>query len=631
MRNWGMLGPRPSSPARSFRDPSWFLREVLLLGGLLLGGPSAAWADARAAESVSRGAGTQVLVVDTDDDDDDGVADGAQAVLRRAALRHLLWLDDEGNGEARVSSGGRLIGAQGRPVATDAPARGRFGLQALEAGWVTLTTESGPRRWPALELRALDAAGAPVDLARSRASLSRVLPAELAPAESDEDALSWLVIGPREHLPQELAVFSFAASGSLLDRAGPLPLTDARCPQGTPATLACRLSPPLRASTDPIDREHPAAAARSILAEVGGRIRVEVAPGRGASLRVGGPREFPVGRYRAVVRTRILRSAPGQPAVGMDDEGARALLRQELATASGLWGQCGIHFGPPNELDVEVVDVPPPHLVAVGCGAAQPARGGTIRLLVRGREIELSTRPGEAPATVAVRLAEALERADGELRAQVSVNAAVQRSAFRSADVLVRDRAGRFVPLSTPRGEPASTDPALPVCLGEVDLSDGLQHFNDFDAGAGTVEERALVKGLEDDDPTTIELIVVPSFGGNGRIGESFIFGPGASLQSAIILDRAGIRSGARSFTLAHELGHVLLDMPGHPDDFGVDTPSSLMDADASDPSIFGPRRLSRADCERALRQSGPSAPVPLLRPWPLFEGELDGPSQRSK
>src|SRR5690606_3237967 len=136
--------------------------------------------------------------------------------------------------------------------------------------------------------------------------------------------------------------------------------------------------------------------------------------------------------------------------------------------------------------------------------------------------------------------------------------------------VLVRGAAGGFVPLGTPGDAPASTDPSLPVCLGEVELADGLQHFDDFDAGAGTVEERALIKACEDDDPATIELCVVPSFGGSGRIGESFLFGPSASLPNVIVLDRGGIGAGGRSFALAHELGHVLLDMPGHPDDFGV-------------------------------------------------------------
>jgi hypothetical protein len=42
-----------------------------------------------------------------------------------------------------------------------------------------------------------------------------------------------------------------------------------------------------------------------------------------------------------------------------------------------------------------------------------------------------------------------------------------------------------------------------------------------------------------------------------------------------------------------------------------------LMDSDASDASVFGPRRLSLAECERVMRESGPSARVPLLAPWP--------------
>jgi hypothetical protein len=86
-----------------------------------------------------------------------------------------------------------------------------------------------------------------------------------------------------------------------------------------------------------------------------------------------------------------------------------------------------------------------------------------------------------------------------------------------------------------------------------------------------------------------------------------------------VLVDRAAILAGARSHVLAHELGHVLLNLPGHPDDYGVDQPTSLMDADATDPSIFGPRRLSIAECERALRERGPRARAPLLEPWPLL------------
>jgi hypothetical protein len=43
------------------------------------------------------------------------------------------------------------------------------------------------------------------------------------------------------------------------------------------------------------------------------------------------------------------------------------------------------------------------------------------------------------------------------------------------------------------------------------------------------------------------------------------------------------------------------------------------MDADAADPTIFGPRRLSVDECERAILQSGPGASLPVLRRWPLY------------
>jgi hypothetical protein len=163
-----------------------------------------------------------------------------------------------------------------------------------------------------------------------------------------------------------------------------------------------------------------------------------------------------------------------------------------------------------------------------------------------------------------------------------------------------------------------SSDPTMPLCLGQVDLSDGLTHFRDGDAFAGTVEERALLRAFDDADPSTIEVLVVPSFARSERIGESFIASPGSSLSNAVIIDRWAVRAGARSFAFAHELGHVLLAMPGHPDDYGIDQSWSLMDADVADPTIFGPRRLSVADCERALIQSGPASPSALLRRVPL-------------
>ncbi len=107
-------------------------------------------------------------------------------------------------------------------------------------------------------------------------------------------------------------------------------------------------------------------------------------------------------------------------------------------------------------------------------------------------------------------------------------------------------------------------------------------------------------------------------FAGGGRIGESFIGSDLSSVRNVVLLDRAGIRARKSSLTLAHELGHVLMDLPGHPDDYGVDTPTLLMDSDAADASPFGPRRITLEECARVVRQAGPKARVPLLVDWPV-------------
>ena len=139
-----------------------------------------------------------------------------------------------------------------------------------------------------------------------------------------------------------------------------------------------------------------------------------------------------------------------------------------------------------------------------------------------------------------------------------------------------------------------------------------------MDSVAGTLEERTLLKSVDDGDPHTVEVVVVPSFAGGGRIGESFIASDFSSLRNVVLLDRAGVRARRSSLTLAHELGHVLMDMPGHPDDYGIDTPTLLMDSDASDASPFGPRRLTVDECARVVRQAGPKARLPLLTDWPI-------------
>ena len=577
-----------------------------------------AGADASAAGSA---AGSVVIFADLDDSDDNGIADARGTTFGTAVTEALHAIDNPKGQRVRVSQGGvRLIA--GEKLAPRGSGAKRVFLQGTTPGPAAVSVGAQTLRVQVLGFALLDRVGRRVDPALSHASISRSLPASLRgkSALPDDDSLRWLVVGPAGALPKSVHVVSVDAASAPLDRLGDVPLADVQCPKTVSGSdKACRATPFLRATSDDIDRSHPDSAAVSLRAEVGGKIVISVEERAITSLRVGGPRVTavgPLGRYRAKLRVHLVRQAKGgAPPIGGTEAVAKRLARADLRAASGVWGQCGVSFGPAKEQFIQVVDPPEPFLVAVGCDRGLPASGGNIRLQVDGKTVQVATPPGASPRRVTHLLKRALIAAG--LAPIVSPNPRIAPGAMPTFDLLVRRRDGSRAAVSA--SGPVSSDPTMNVCIGEVELSDGLTHFSDFDAAAGTVEERALIKALADADPSSIEVIVIPSFARTGRIGESFIFADGGSVRNVVIIDRAAIVAGARSYTLAHELGHILLDVPGHPDDYGVDRPSDLMDADAADPTIFGPRRLSVAECERAQRQSGAGAPMPLLRPWPLI------------
>jgi len=489
-------------------------------------------------------------------------------------------------------------------------------LQATAAGHFELDLGRALVSLDAVAVQALDYREAAIEPKSSHASLSRVLPEGLGgETEKDREALHFLLVAPAGLGMETVQVLTRGIGQQPLDVIPQLRLRAAACPSGTAPELVCRATPAIRAVADALDRGHPRVRERSVRAEVGGTLELAFAGRTLSQLRVGGPRVTrfgPIERLRAKLRLLVLRARPGGiPALGGTDKGARELVRREVLAAAGLWGQCGIEFGPPEQLSIEIVDPPPARLLAVGCGFGQRASGGLVRLRAGGRVVELPTRAGESPVAVAQRLSVELERV-GQA-ASAFENQRALDEAVPTADLLLTGT-GVF----EAAGQPLSTDPTLTVCLGEVDLGDGLTHFGDGDAFTGTLEERALLRAFDDGDPSSIEVLIIPTFARSSRIGESFMLSGGSSLSNAVIIDRAAIQAGARSFALAHELGHVLLAMPGHPDDFGVDQPWTLMDADVADPTLFGPRRLSIAECERALIESGPNANVPLLRPVPL-------------
>jgi hypothetical protein len=572
---------------------------------------------------------------DRDDDDANGIPDGLQDDLPPPTHGDLVPLDKRLVGaRLQVVSGGehaRLVLAGGAPASWSRTVPQGASVQGLSPGRVELVAK-GPvgRIRVTIGVRGIQTTGGEgelVDMARSHASLERTPPTRVeGPPDArydDPDALRVVLElpddGPGLDGDREVAVDSVSSTAAHVDAIPHLGLAPSPCPVA-PAGVRCWASAPLRLVIDDVDRDHPLVVERSIKAEVGGAIAFRFEGRKAQMIRVLGPRSSSVGaigRLRATLRALVVRLVPGgAPAIGGTEAGAIAALRAELSAASAIWGQCGLSFGEARAYDVKVVDPPPSHLVAIGDDLGIAASGGSIRLRAEGKLIVVDTASGETPDRVASSLARAVERAG--LFAVVSPNARIGPGLAPSVDVSIRRHDGSLVAVDAAPGSPLSTDPTLSVRIGSVDLSDGLQHFTDIDAMAGTVEERTLLKALDDGDPATIEVVVVPLFAGGGRIGESFIGSDLSSVRNVVLLDRAGIRARKSSLTLAHELGHVLMDMPGHPDDYQADTPTLLMDSDAADASPFGPRRITVEECGRVMRQSGPGGRVPLLSLWPI-------------
>jgi hypothetical protein len=586
-------------------------------------------ADARPSATVDQ---TITLVVDGDDDDGDGTADGEQAALPIAARVDLATLDARYRGATLqvVPTVGTAevvrVVVDGHPVAWGERLRQGAQLQGLSPGRTTLLARTDALQWSlVVDVHAVgfrDGRNARMSAAHQRASIQRTPPARMDLENvdigfDDPDALRLVVESPDSSSLGPLTMDSLAADGSALDVLRDVSVSPIRCALPAVGARACFASAPLRLVSDDVDSGHPLVARRSLRGEVGGALVVRDSAGKKLqAMRVAGPRESSVGpieRHRVTLRPFVLRtSRGGPPAVGGTDAGAVNVVRAEVALAAATWGQCGVSFGPLSQVDVRVVNPPPPYLVAMGNDLGLPASGGELRFRIDGQDVRVETKKNWSPRQVALALQRQATRVG--VQATLSENARIQPGAAPSVDVALRRADGQLSSVTLL----SSTDATLAVQIGAVDLTDGLQHFADTDSVAGTLEERTLVKAFDDADPSTIELLVIPYFSGGGRIGESFIASDGSSLRNVVLVDRAGVRSRRASQTVAHELGHVILDEPGHPDDFGVDTPTRLMDSDASDSSPFGPRRLTVEECARAVRQSGPNAHVPLLVPWKL-------------
>ncbi len=437
--------------------------------------------------------------------------------------------------------------------------------------------------------------GAWLDPSTDSASPTREPPASTLESQREKDAHpDWLRVRAET---EAVTVVSRSAVGREMDR----------------VVLRARagMFEAVRLVTEQSDRHDAGGAYRSVVVDFGGSVELYGdGPRPVMSLRVAGPFGLASAlrlRMRAVV---VRYDDSGASGPGATDSDAQRRVARDLRLALAAWNQCGIGVG--ADMPITFVAKPPAHLLAVGAGYGLPASGGTVRLQLAGQPLSVAIGKGTSALGAALLIADAARKLG--YRVEIAENERSLAQAQSSVDLSFRTRTGKLATLSA--SAPVSDDATLDVRIGEVDLRDGLEHFREEDSQTGTLEERTLLRAVSDGDPTRVTLVLIPAFGGSGaRLGESFIPSDGSTLAPMVLVDQRGVSMGAASMVAPHELGHVLLDQPGHPDAFGVDTPTRLMDSDASDPSAYGPRRLTLDECKLARSRSLARG---LLERWPM-------------
>ncbi|MCK9461869.1 MAG: hypothetical protein M0R80_19745 [Proteobacteria bacterium] len=384
------------------------------------------------------------------------------------------------------------------------------------------------------------------------------------------------------------------ATSRVRDAIGDVPL--ARAADGSYET------PWLVAVADREDRGAPWLSGRALVVRLGDVVVLRVRRGAersSASARTVGSRKAGAGPLEILtvpLRAFVLRAAPGgQPVVGGDDRGARAVAADQLRVADAVLAQCHVEIDPSAYSSVAVEDPPGSSLLHVGGPYGLVAAGGEARLAADGTRLgPLRIGRGNTPEETARLLARALE--DAGFCALVSINPRAARQAMPTADVVVRRRDGTLASVApwAGAGAPLTTDPQQPLALGAVDLADGLSSYGAEELGVGTLEERTLIRSFRDPESGAVSLFVVDRFSGATKQGESFL--PGGSVGPAIILDRRGVERARQAYALAHEIAHLLLGDLRHPDDDG-DARTWLLMHSRSASARFGPKRLTAEQC----------------------------------
>ena len=620
-------------------------RPAFGVGGRCRSCSRAASPDARSPSAESVRAVT--LWADRDDDDADGRPDGEQRVLaagelastcvdaRRALVGAVLRRRSRGE-HARASSGRRGPLPWGTRTS-----RGRRWFQGLSPGRVELVARTAGEAGCAstIDVRGVDLRdgdGRSVDLARrtrrSSARRRRASKARPDARTTTPTRFAWSSsrrrrrrgARRRSHDRRRVAVAARGARSTrsrASARRGRLAVRTARRERrallGERARCAFvdrrrRPRPSARAAAA---RSRRRSAARSSSASDGRKAQM---------IRVLGPRSSPVGpigRLRASCARSSCASTPGGRAGHRRHRrrggrrapsGARRRRRRSGASAA-------VTFGDPRSLDVRDRRSPAvaPRLASattLGLARQRRARSACASTARRSpsRRRRRDARRRRRRRRAAARARRARRRSSRRTRASVPALVAERR---RLAAAQGRDaRRGRHGPrrpaVDRPDAQRARSAPSTSPTAS--------QHFTDMDATAGTLEERTLLKALDDGDPTHHRGRRRAALRGR-RPHRRVVHRqrPVERAQRRPPRPRRHPRAPEQPDPGARARAR-LLDLPGHPDDYGVDTPTSLMDSDAADASPFGPRRLTVEECARVVRQSGPKARAPLLADWPL-------------
>ncbi len=578
-----------------------------------------------------------LLAVDDDDDDDDGVVDNRQAERVPTDDLAEVVIQPGAGGGVRISTlGGIRVLRMGKPLATPftlsadelpTPLSLQATRPSLAGHPAALLATQGEQTFrlavQTVDLALLDGNNRRLSAARDAVGLShRVTNDRSLPRGNDYEAVS----PDPENI--RVQVLDASAQGKRLAARLEAVSADGKHVRDSVDLSLVRpeVGQPFRSRFvrlvgDQVDLLARGVAGQVLQVALRDQVRIVYQTPLGEvrqSLRVGRPgdEDAPRAAREAMLRVVVLRAYPGgPPVIGVDDMSALRIVREELALANEIWLQCDITFGPPSETSIEIVDPPGGTLLSVADGDGLPARGGSVRFRVDGQNIGPIEVPAGAPAQdTALRIARVVRGAG--FTAVVTLNPPAVFGAGASADLLIRRRDGGFVQIDPIEGVPLTTDKQQSISVGRVDLGDGLEEFDNMTAQGGTLEERTLIKALADDDPSSIDLFIINRFTHGTRQGEAFIAASVGPITNAVLLDRNGLRQRETAWTMAHELGHVLLNQPLHPDNVGADIPTLLMDSDNNRGTVNGPKRLLRNDCLRVRHEAGERAVPPLLRPY---------------